>query len=503
MIENLKLLALPFLIAVLVVWLAIPAAHRLGLVDKPGGRKAHAKTTPLVGGIGIILGLIVGLLISGHQSELLNIAPGLLIGSVVMFVAGLIDDRHPLDFKIRLLLQGGAGFLMAWSGEARMTDIGEVIPGTVVALGAFAIPMTIIGTIGVINSVNMIDGVDGLAGGLSVVILTFLGILGYLAGDELAFKVALISAGCIVGFLMFNFPSRGRAHATVFLGNSGSVLVGFLIAWLFMRLAEEPNRAFAPVTALWLFSVPLMDTLTVITRRIWLGKSPFSADRSHVHHLLNDAGFRVGQTVGILMAVQALLGMAGLIGEFLGVPHLVMALLFVTVFASYLYAMARPWRAIPFLRLVHRRSGLIVKGTTEIFIGPLNPERPVEQAQELLKPFAGNYGFSVIMSNHRDLEHPSYFAVLNVKQTSRVRGILEKLKATVPPYAALHIRQYEPRLPRNEKRYTDKPAPEEKRRLDRRGEHKVIFASRPTERASRHSPEEAEGPLLKTFRHSR
>jgi UDP-N-acetylmuramyl pentapeptide phosphotransferase/UDP-N-acetylglucosamine-1-phosphate transferase len=138
------------------------------------------------------------------------------------------------------------------------------------------VPLTVIATIGAINALNMIDGIDGLSGSLSIVSLLLIAVAVYLSGDAAYFSLVIVMAGGVAGFLYFNLRYLSRRRARCFLGDNGSMLLGFVFAWLLADLSQMNDgspRAITPITTLWLFSVPLIDTLCVMLRRMWMGRS--------------------------------------------------------------------------------------------------------------------------------------------------------------------------------------------------------------------------------------
>ena len=159
-------------------------------------------------------------------------------------------------------------------------------------------------------------------------------------------------AGGVAGFLCFNLRYLGWRRARCFMGDNGSMQLGFVFAWLLSDLSQsnESVRAITPITTLWLFAVPLIDTLCVMLRRMWMGRSPFHADRNHLHHLFLRAGFRVQDAVLVLALVQFCFGAIGLLGMYAGVDELVMLVAFVVVFAVCFFIVLRPWRLVPLLR---------------------------------------------------------------------------------------------------------------------------------------------------------
>jgi len=304
--------------------IAMPLAHRFGVVDRPGGHKLHDRVTPFVGGVGVFAALLATLsLVHGFATS-----PGsvqwLVIGlaGLVMFVTGLLDDIFHLSFRLRFVVQACVALMMVFWGGVALDDLGELAFGAPLELGFLAIPFTLFATIGVINALNMIDGIDGLSGSVSLVTLFLLAVVAFTGGASDYALLALGLLGGVAGFLFFNLRFLSQRRARVFLGDNGSMLLGFLFAWLLIALSQGPGRVITPVTALWLLSIPLMDTLGVMLRRIWLGKSPFRPDRHHLHHLFIRAGFRVQDIVYAIALIQLTLGAIGILGMRLQVARL-------------------------------------------------------------------------------------------------------------------------------------------------------------------------------------
>src|SRR5690606_7267966 len=192
-------------------------------------------------------------------------------------------------------------------------------------------------TIGSINAFNMIDGIDGLSGSIALTSLVLISITALTASNQPDFIVAIALAGGTTGFLFFNLRRRSQPQAKVFLGDNGSMLLGFLITWLLIDLSQGEQRAISPVTALWLFSIPLMDTISIMLRRIWQHKSPFEPDRNHFHHILLNAGYRVNDTIFTIVSIHLLFGITGLTGLYWGLSDPVMLIGFLLLFSGYFY----------------------------------------------------------------------------------------------------------------------------------------------------------------------
>jgi UDP-GlcNAc:undecaprenyl-phosphate GlcNAc-1-phosphate transferase len=247
---------------------------------------------------------------------------------------------------------------MAVGGDVYVGDLGNVIPslGTI-ELGVMALPFTIFAGVGVINAFNMSDGVDGLCGTLALVALSGLGVAAAMADrvGEL-FLIAALSGG-LIGFLIFNVRVPGRSQAKAFLGDAGSYLLGLAVLYLAVRLSQGEGRAMPPVAALWFCLLPLVDTVGMILRRVRRGRSPFSPDREHIHHVFLLAKFSVSETWVGLTGV-ALIGMAfGLSGMINRMPESIMLATFLLVGVLYYGLIMRAWRVMKFLsRSINRRA---------------------------------------------------------------------------------------------------------------------------------------------------
>ena len=342
-----------------------------GILDRPGGHKQHAVSTPFVGGFGVFAVLISAI----HFTHLyfperpLHSLSAMALGSLIIFAVGLADDVWRLSFRTRLAVQSAVAMIMVFLGGVELQTLGRLVFGNEIALGWAAIPFSVFATVGLINALNMIDGIDGISGTLSFVILGFVALLAGWAGNELYLLLTIAVMGGVAGFLVFNLRYPSNRRARVFLGDNGSMLLGFIFAWLFIALSQGETRAMTPVTALWLFAVPLMDTVSVMLRRIGMRKSPFHADRNHLHHLFIRAGFRVSDTVWIVSLIQMGCGATGVAGLLLGWPEDRMFGLFLVSFLTYFSLIAQPRRSVLGLRKLNLALGLPCVFARGIFIG--------------------------------------------------------------------------------------------------------------------------------------
>ena len=328
--------------------LVSPLARRIGLVDHPGGRKQHCRATPLTGGIAIFCAfmlLVLTLDVSLGQWR------SFFLASALVFIIGLLDDFQETPPSARFIAQGGAALIIVLWGGARLEHLGFLVGGGMeTELGWLAVPFSIFCVVGVINATNMMDGLDGLAGGVLLLFFSALLLVTVVGGR---FEDALILAvicGALAGFLLFNFRFREHRPASVFLGDAGALFLGLTVAWFLVRLTQEPVAQLRPITAVWLFGLPIMDTVAIMVRRIRRGRSPFAPDRGHFHHILLFAGFSVRTTVLIMLGISLLLTVIGLGGEWLGIPESYMFYGFLLLFTMYFQGMNRAWKLMKTLR---------------------------------------------------------------------------------------------------------------------------------------------------------
>jgi len=331
----------------------VPLARLIGLVDHPGVRKVHETVTPLAGGpaVFVVLVLIVALTLPDNR-----FMQALGAGGLIMLITGMVDDRRHLSAMFRFLVQIGACSVMIWWGGVYLQDFGQLMSSNVFDLNGVAIPITVFAALGVINSFNMIDGMDGLAGTIFLVAAAGMALFAHLAGQGELLWLLLISMAAVTGFLFLNARFPWNPKARVFLGDAGSLLLGFILAWCLISLGggvevsehvnDEGligNRAFMPMTAVWLIAVPLLDTSTLMWRRWRSGQSAFAADQYHLHHAFLRAGYSVGETwLGITLLTLLLAGI-GVALEFSGFPGYVSFYVFMAVALTYYFYIRHCW----------------------------------------------------------------------------------------------------------------------------------------------------------------
>lgn len=273
-------------------------AIKLRAMDIPNERKVHKVPMPKAGGISIALGAMIPIILWGSTK---TFTLSILIGAWIVVLSGLIDDIKDLNYKIKFLGQLVAALIVVVYGGLKITTVGNLLPTGVLLPDVIAIPLTLVVIVGVTNAINLSDGLDGLAGGICLLSFLCIGFLSYKNEyfATVVFCVAII--GAILGFLRYNtFP------ATIFMGDAGSQLLGFLLAILSLSITQE-NNDMSPVLPLLMIGLPIIDTLLVMGERIFAGKSPFHADKKHLHHKLLNLKLFHNESVVVIYFIQAFL----------------------------------------------------------------------------------------------------------------------------------------------------------------------------------------------------
>ena len=310
-------IAIAFVVAVILTVLAIPLALKLGIMDEPNALKIHSKGIPRLGGLGVYGGLLAGSLTSGDFDA------WVLTGASLMFIVGLIDDRLTISPLQKLVGQGIAGVPLFFSVLHEHRDS----TGYFYAILGFCLVVILA------NAVNLLDGMDGLAGGNAFLMFVAFAALAFLHGMSGA--VMLIIAAAILGFLPFNFP-----RAKIFMGDSGSLLIGFLLASALMQLLTGGFVYF--LCGALIAIVPIFDLALGIVRRARAGKHIFSADRGHFYDRINHA---IGNPTKTVLITYSWTGVASAlaVGASLGGMPLVLATLIAVVLGLVLLSVSLGW----------------------------------------------------------------------------------------------------------------------------------------------------------------
>jgi UDP-GlcNAc:undecaprenyl-phosphate GlcNAc-1-phosphate transferase len=291
-------LFLAFVVALSITAALIPLLARwaptIGLTDRPGPRKVHAAPVPRVGGLAMAAGLLAPLLLTVPLTAPVR---GLLLGLAVLLLFGLWDDRFTLGYRAKFAGQVIAVGLAMIVGGIHIGPLAfaglDSLPGPVTTL------ITFVFLIGITNAVNLADGLDGLAGGLVLLCLCAIALFATMGGHAAVTLIALIEAGAVLGFLRFNtHPAR------IFMGDSGSQMLGFSVGALALLATQGSNSPLSAALPLLLLGLPIVDTLTVMLTRLRAGRSPFSADNNHLHHRLLALGFAHREAVLLIYLLQ-------------------------------------------------------------------------------------------------------------------------------------------------------------------------------------------------------
>ena len=335
-----------FATALGIAYFSIPAIIRLAKkkdwYDKPGERHMHVKPIPSLGGVAIFAAVLFSICL-WTPDAIFGQLKYIFCAIVIVFLIGLKDDIHPLTPHKKLAGQIIAAAILVFLADIQLNDLHGIF-------GIYTLPkvvgylLSIFTFIVIINGFNLIDGINGLSGSIGLLISLTFGIWFYFSGRYALCVIAFSLMGALLGFLKYNYTP-----AKIFMGDTGSLLVGLLIAILtieFIALhnpifySQYPHLAFsaAPAMAISILMLPLFDTLRVFVIRIWNGQSPLSPDRRHIHHLLIDHGFSHTQATLILLAVNLFFILVGLYFQYLGPGYLILLLLALAVILSgYLY----------------------------------------------------------------------------------------------------------------------------------------------------------------------
>ena len=293
----------PFVFVVLIMPYVKRLANKIGAVDVPRSRHIHTKITPKLGGLAIFLGFLLGYMIFGTHSSMMN---AVLIGSFLIILIGVIDDMVELGAKHKFLGQLAAALVIVCYGNILIEDVSAF--GIYINFSWLSYPLTVFFILGCINCINLIDGIDGLSGGISSIYVLTIGIIATMQGKTgLDFIMAFIMLGSTLGFLVYNFHP-----ATIFAGDSGSMFMGFIISVIAL-LGFKNVTMTSLIIPLLVLAIPILDTLFAILRRTLKHEKISQADRFHIHHQFLNRNFSQSATVLIILGVDLLFSAASII----------------------------------------------------------------------------------------------------------------------------------------------------------------------------------------------
>lgn len=325
-----------------------PVATRVGLIDVPGDRKQHTGHIPLIGGVGSFAALALAWFVLMPSNEHFQL---FFWCSFVLVSIGAIDDARDLPAKFRLGAQIAMAIVLVTGTGLYLDGFGDLLGFGVIEFGPWlGALVTIAAVIGATNAFNMMDGIDGLAGMMSLVSLLALTYL-FSASPGFDFELMLAFGICVAlgPYMAMNLQLPLFRHK-IFMGDAGSIFVGFAIVWLLVCGTQSDAQAFRPVTALWIIAVPLMDMVAIMVRRARKGQSLMKPDREHLHHIFLRAGFNQRQALLTITFVATVLAAVGLTGEVYQVPEWIMFAGFLGLFMLYDRALSHVWRLLVLFR---------------------------------------------------------------------------------------------------------------------------------------------------------
>ncbi|HBG05064.1 MAG: hypothetical protein A2075_16530 [Geobacteraceae bacterium GWC2_58_44] len=290
-----------FLTALFASLIMVPFLQRLcierKMLDLPDERKVHLHAVPRLGGVAICMSFLCTLLL---YLVLPRGMCGILAGVLIIFATGLVDDIYGLSPLRKLFGEVCAVLTTMLIGNLYIRTLGDLFGlGEIVLPLWLAIPFTVVAIVGVVNAFNLIDGLDGLAGGISVISLVAFAVLAFQAGNVEVLILCVALLGAMLGFLKYNFfPAR------IFMGDAGSLVVGFVISFLALSLTQGGAGQVQPVVPLLVVGLPVADAVWVMASRLCAGQSPFAADRTHVHHKFLALGFEHCHTVIVIYSIS-------------------------------------------------------------------------------------------------------------------------------------------------------------------------------------------------------
>lgn len=296
-----------FFISLIFTPLVRKLAFKIGAVDVPkDNRRVHKKPMPLIGGLAIYISMVIAALIFLPLDKTVL---SIILGASLIIISGIIDDTKGLSPKLKLLFQLVAGLILIL-GDVKVDFVTNPFSKTNVLLYLkwFSIPVTLFWIMGITNTLNLIDGLDGLAAGVATISSLSLMFVAAKFGYTDIIILSAIVAGACLGFLPFNFNP-----AKIFMGDTGSLFLGFMLATISIEGVMKSVAAIAVVVPILILGVPIFDTTFAIFRRLLSGKSIMAADKNHLHHRLLNKGFSQKKTVLILYGISAIFGLFAVI----------------------------------------------------------------------------------------------------------------------------------------------------------------------------------------------
>lgn len=290
-----------FVVSFVTVPLLISLANNSGAIAVPGKRHMHSIPTPKFGGIAIALGV---LLITPFIFPIDRVISSYCVSSALMVLLGIIDDVRGTNWKMKMAFSTAAIAIIVFGGGVYLENLGNLFGLGELHLGIWGIPFTFVAIFGIINAINLIDGLNGLACGVSCIAFVSFALFAAISGNDTVLYLSLINLGATLGLFKYNYP-----HASIFMGDSGSLFLGYSIAVLAILLTQG-DGTINPMVPVVILGIPIFDTLRVFIIRVRHRRHPFKPDKTHTHHLMIRSGIplnRVVHTIWILSALMSFL----------------------------------------------------------------------------------------------------------------------------------------------------------------------------------------------------
>ncbi len=332
-----SLFSFGFAATIIALWIGIKLSHKFDFLDQPGGRKDHAEATPLIGGLVIIpIYFILGSIL--HLDYTMPFTY-LIWGVMLLLSVGAIDDKVHIHPWVRFVIQIWVACYIVIFCAAEIEMMGDLFGFGNINMGYIAKPFSVICLVLLMNAINMMDGVDGLASGFVLIALSWLLFVAYDAGIMSQFWGIALLIAPILAFLCYNMRHPLRKKASIFLGDAGSLSLALILGWFAINLSQYPGNmnVLAPVSIIWIMAVPIIDTFALFFVRMKQGRSPFEADRLHLHHKILDKGYTPTQTTLIILGIALTSGAIGVYGIKLGVPESILLYSWSSIWIGYTY----------------------------------------------------------------------------------------------------------------------------------------------------------------------
>ena len=301
--SSILYIMVPMIFVALFTPLIKKVAFHIKAYDVPNGRRINQKPIPNLGGLAVVSGFLLGYMLFGEPSVLMN---AVLIGAFILVITGMVDSINPIPAKVKFIFQLIAVLVVVLYGNINISKL--TVLGYLIDFKWFTIPLTILFLLACINSINFIDGMDGLSSGISAIYFITVGIISLMMGRVgIYYVISLVMLGCTLGFLIHNFHP-----ADIFLGDSGSMFLGYIIG-IVALLGYKTIVLTSLVIPLLILAIPLLDVIFAIIRRKLKGESMATPDKSHIHHQVLKRTSSQRQAVLIIYLVQALFSAASIV----------------------------------------------------------------------------------------------------------------------------------------------------------------------------------------------